>query len=175
VIAFSKSFHGRTSLAVSVTDNPSIVAPVNQTQNVIFLPFNDEASLEACFVEQGNEISSVIIEGIQGVGGINPARPEFLRSIRTLCDQYGAVYIADSVQCGTAEPVSFSHTILPALTPTSIPWPRAWVMDFQLPVLLSIRKFPRNTLCWAPLLVAITSLAQCIGSIGSDRVREIDG
>jgi acetylornithine aminotransferase len=100
VIAFSKSFHGRTSLAVAATDNPSIVAPVNQTPNVIFLPLNDEAALEACFAAQGNEISSVIIEGIQGVGGINPARPEFLKSIRALCDQYGAVYIADSVQCG---------------------------------------------------------------------------
>jgi acetylornithine/N-succinyldiaminopimelate aminotransferase len=100
VIAFSKSFHGRTSLAVATTDNPSILAPVNQTSNVIFLPFNDEAALEACFADQGYEISSVIIEGIQGVGGINPSKPEFLKAIRRLCDQYGAVYIADSVQCG---------------------------------------------------------------------------
>ena len=100
IIAFRKSFHGRTSLAVAATDNPAIVAPVNQTPNVIFLPFNDEASLEACFKEQGNEISSVIIEGIQGVGGINIASESFLQAIRRLCDQYGAVFIADSVQCG---------------------------------------------------------------------------
>lgn len=100
VIAFKKAFHGRTSLAVAATDNPSIVAPVNQTNNVIFLPFNDEDSLEACFKAQGSEISSVIIEGIQGVGGINVASVPFLQKIRQLCDQYGAVFIADSVQCG---------------------------------------------------------------------------
>jgi acetylornithine/N-succinyldiaminopimelate aminotransferase len=73
---------------------------VNETDNVIFLPFNDEAALEDCFKKQGNEISSVIIEGIQGVGGINVADNSFLKKIRSLCDQYGAVYIADSVQCG---------------------------------------------------------------------------
>jgi acetylornithine aminotransferase len=100
VIAFSKSFHGRTSLAVAVTDNPAIVAPVNQTANVIFLPFNDEEALENCFSESGNEISSVIVEGIQGVGGINVAEESFLKKIRNLCTQYGAVYIADSIQCG---------------------------------------------------------------------------
>jgi Ornithine/acetylornithine aminotransferase len=100
IIAFKKSFHGRTSLAVAATDNPAIVAPVNETPNVIFLPFNDEASLEAVFKAQGSEISSVIIEGIQGVGGINVASESFLRTIRRLCTQYGALFIADSVQCG---------------------------------------------------------------------------
>jgi acetylornithine aminotransferase len=100
VIAFSKSFHGRTSLAVSATDNKNYVAPVNETDNVIFLPFNDEQALEDCFEENGNEISSVIVEGIQGVGGINVADEDFLRKIRELCDKYRAVYIADSVQCG---------------------------------------------------------------------------
>lgn len=100
IIAFSKSFHGRTSLAVAVTDNKNYSAPVNETDAVIFLPFNDEDALEECFSKQGNEISSVIIEGIQGVGGINVAEDSFLKKIRQLCDQYGAVYIADSVQCG---------------------------------------------------------------------------
>jgi acetylornithine/N-succinyldiaminopimelate aminotransferase len=98
VIAFSKAFHGRTSLAVAATDNPKIVAPVNETDNVIFLPWCDEAALEQAFA--GNEISSVIIEGIQGVGGIQVATISFLQKIRALCDQYNAVYIADSVQCG---------------------------------------------------------------------------
>ncbi len=100
IVAFSKSFHGRTSLAVAATDNPKIVAPVNETENVIFLPFNDEESLAKCFAENGKEISSVIIEGIQGVGGIVEASASFLKLIRSLCDQYNAVYIADSVQCG---------------------------------------------------------------------------
>ena len=100
IIAFSKAFHGRTSLAVACTDNPSIVAPVNQTDNVVFLPFNDAEALENCFKDQGNEIAAVIIEGIQGVGGIHLATDEFLRQIRSLCTKYGSVYIADSIQCG---------------------------------------------------------------------------
>ena len=98
VIAFRKAFHGRTSLAVAATDNPKIVAPVNETDNVVFLPWEDEAALEQAF--QQYEVSSVIIEGIQGVGGINVASESFLRKIRALCDQHNAVFIADSVQCG---------------------------------------------------------------------------
>jgi acetylornithine aminotransferase len=100
IIAFSKAFHGRTSLAVAATDNPSIVAPVNQTDNVTFLPFNDEQALADHFAKHGAEIAAVIIEGIQGVGGINVANNSFLQLIRTLCDQHGSVYIADSIQCG---------------------------------------------------------------------------
>lgn len=98
IIAFKKAFHGRTSLAVAVTDNPSIIAPVNENEQVIFLPFNDIAALEAAFQE--HEIAAVIIEGIQGVGGINVASNEFLQTIRRLCDKHRTVYIADSVQCG---------------------------------------------------------------------------
>jgi acetylornithine aminotransferase len=100
VVAFSKSFHGRTSLAVAATDNKNIIAPVNETENVIFLPFNDGQALEDCFKENGKEISSVIIEGIQGVGGINVTEESFMKKIRQLCDEHGAVYIADSIQCG---------------------------------------------------------------------------
>src|SRR5688572_19229713 len=73
ILAFSKSFHGRTSLAVAVTDNPNIVAPVNQTENVDFLPFNDENALKAYFEKNGKELAGVIIETIQGFGGINIA------------------------------------------------------------------------------------------------------
>lgn len=100
VIAFDKSFHGRTSLAVAATDNAAIVAPVNETDNIIFLPFNDEIALQDAFSTYGEEISSVIIEGIQGVGGIREASVSFLQLIRSLCDQYNSVFIADSVQCG---------------------------------------------------------------------------
>lgn len=100
VIAFKGAFHGRTSLAVSATDNPKIVAPVNQTDNVTFLPFNDEEALEAAFASYGEEVSAVIVEGIQGVGGIRVASDSFLAKIRALTTQYGAVFIADSVQCG---------------------------------------------------------------------------
>ncbi len=100
IVSFTKAFHGRTSLAVAATDNPNIVAPVNQTDNVVFLPFNNTEALQAYFENYGSEVSSVIIEGIQGVGGIHVATDQFLQTIRRLCDQYNAVFIADSVQCG---------------------------------------------------------------------------
>ena len=100
IVAFSRAFHGRTSLAVAATDNPSIMAPVNRTDNVSFLPFNDEEALTLHFAMHGDETAAVIIEGIQGVGGIHVASDPFLRLIRQLCDRHGAVYIADSIQCG---------------------------------------------------------------------------
>lgn len=110
IIAFKKAFHGRTSLAVAATDNPSIVAPVNQTENIDFLPFNDISALEEHFRQYGNQVAGVIIEGIQGVGGINVADHAFLQAIRKQCDHYGAVYIADSVQCGYGRSgMFFSH------------------------------------------------------------------
>lgn len=95
---------------MAATDNPKIVAPVNETDNVIFIPLNDEKALEEAF--SSNEISSVILEGIQGVGGIREASASFLRKIRTLCDQSGALYIADSVQCGCGRSGSYySHDV----------------------------------------------------------------
>lgn len=110
IVAFSKSFHGRTSLAVAATDNAAIVAPINETDNIVFLPFNDVAALEQYFKECGNEIAGVITEGIQGVGGINTATVEFLIAIRNLCNVYDALYIADSVQCGYGRSgLFFSH------------------------------------------------------------------
>lgn len=100
IIAFTKAFHGRTSLAVAATDNPSIIAPVNETENVVFLPFNDEEALKDYFKNNGKEVCAVIVEGIQGVGGIRVASQSFLQLIRSLCSEYGSVFIADSVQCG---------------------------------------------------------------------------
>lgn len=100
IISFTKAFHGRTSLAVAVTDNPAIVAPVNITEKVVFLPFNDEDALKDYFEKHGEEVCAVIVEGIQGVGGIRVASKSFLQLIRNLCDESGAVFIADSVQCG---------------------------------------------------------------------------
>ncbi len=97
-IAFTGAFHGRTSLAVSVTDNPKIVAPINETDDIIRVDWNNEAELEQAFTN--NEVSAVIIEGIQGVGGIQVAAEGFLQKIRSLCDKHNAVFIADGVQCG---------------------------------------------------------------------------
>ncbi len=100
IVSFSKSFHGRTSLAVAATDNAAIVAPVNETDNVTFLPFNDEEALNNYFYQFGHHIAAVIIEPIQGVGGIIEATDSFLQLIRTLCDRYNCVFIADEVQSG---------------------------------------------------------------------------
>jgi len=112
VIAFTGAFHGRTSLAVAATHNAKIVAPVNETDNVLFLPFNDTEALTRAFAAYGEEISSVIVEGIQGVGGIKVASYEFLKQIRNLTSQYDAIFIADSVQCGYGRSGAFySHDL----------------------------------------------------------------
>jgi len=100
IVAFSKSFHGRTSLAVAATDNKNIVAPVNETDNVVFLPFNNEDELRKYFKQNGKETAAVIIEAIQGVGGIIQATEKFLQAIREVCNENGSLMIADEVQCG---------------------------------------------------------------------------
>ena len=100
VLYFSGSFHGRTSAVVSVTDNPKIVAPVNFSERFIKSEWNDVQQLEETFEKFGSEISSVIIEGIQGVGGIMIPTPEFLSKIKELCEKYDAVLILDEVQSG---------------------------------------------------------------------------
>ncbi len=98
VIAFSKAFHGRTSLAVAATDNPKIVSPVNATTNVTFVEYNNIEALSSEFAK--GDVSSVIVEAIQGVGGVQVATREFLTAIRELCDEHNAIMIADCVQCG---------------------------------------------------------------------------
>ncbi len=100
VLYFSGSFHGRTSAAVSVTDNPKIVAPVNYDERFIRSEWNNIKQLEDVFEKEGTEISSVIIEGIQGVGGVMIPDAAFLTRIRELCEQSGAVLILDEVQSG---------------------------------------------------------------------------
>ena len=110
IVAFDHAFHGRTSLAVATTDNPKIVAPVNQTDEVTFLPFNDNKALEDYFKKYGKETAAVILEAIQGVGGIRVADVDFIKQIRHLCDEYGALFIADEVQCGYGRSGKFYAT-----------------------------------------------------------------
>ena len=97
IISFNSSFHGRTSLAIAATDNASIIAPVNVNPNIIFLPLNDMAQLEK---EIDDSICAVIIEGIQGVGGINNPEKKFLQHLEKLCLMHGVVLILDEVQSG---------------------------------------------------------------------------
>lgn len=98
VVSFKKGFHGRTSAAVRVTDNPSIVAPINDTLPVTFVPLNDIQAVEE-ELKKG-DVSSVIIEGIQGVGGIQEPSDEFFKALRDICTQYKAVLILDEIQSG---------------------------------------------------------------------------
>lgn len=98
VVAFHQSFHGRTSAAVRVTDNPKIVAPINDTMPVTFLPMND-INLVKAELEKG-DVSSLIIEGILGVGGIQLPSDEFMRELRKVCTEYGVVLILDEIQSG---------------------------------------------------------------------------
>lgn len=98
VIAFAHSFHGRTSAAVKVTDNPRIVAPINDTFEVAFLPLNDMARVEQEMA--AGDVCAVIIEGIQGVGGIQVPDAQFLRDLREACTRHGVVLIVDEVQSG---------------------------------------------------------------------------
>lgn len=98
VLAAGKAFHGRTSLAVEATDNPKIVAPVNSNGHVTFLPLNDLAAFET-ELDKG-DVAAVIVECIQGVGGIRMATAEFMQGLRKACDKTGTVLICDEIQCG---------------------------------------------------------------------------
>lgn len=98
VLAIRKSFHGRTSLAVEVTDNPKIVAPINDCQHVTFLPINDLPVWEAEL--RKGDVCACIIECIQGVGGVGMLTPEFAQGLSQACQEHGAVLICDEIQCG---------------------------------------------------------------------------
>ena len=98
VVAFSKSFHGRTSAAVRVTDNPYIIAPLNEDLDVEFLPLNDIQAVKEAL--KNKDVCAVIIEGIQGVGGIQVPETEFLKSLREVCTATGTILILDEIQSG---------------------------------------------------------------------------
>ena len=98
VLAMRSAFHGRTSLAVTVTDNPNIQAPVNKTDKVSFIPFNDAEALRKEL--SSGEYAAVIVEPIQGVGGIQVATDEFMLAAREACDATGTMLIADEIQAG---------------------------------------------------------------------------
>ncbi|NNL16033.1 MAG: aspartate aminotransferase family protein, partial [Flavobacteriaceae bacterium] len=98
VVAFKNSFHGRTSAAVAATDNPKIVAPINAQQEVEFLEFGDLPGLNS-ILEKG-DVCAVIIETIQGIGGLDEVTTEFFKNIGKLCKQFETVLIADEIQCG---------------------------------------------------------------------------
>jgi acetylornithine aminotransferase len=98
IVAFDKAFHGRTSLAVEATDNPKIIAPVNDNRHVTWLPLNDTAAVKTELAK--GDVCAVIIEGIQGVGGIRVPEDNFLREVRKACTETGTILILDEIQSG---------------------------------------------------------------------------
>lgn len=98
VLSFKKAFHGRTSLAVEATDNPKIVAPVNESGHITFVPFNDIDAVKAELAK--GDVCAVIIEGIQGVGGVQIPNDTFLQELREECSAAGTVLILDEIQSG---------------------------------------------------------------------------
>ena len=98
VLSAKGAFHGRTSLAVEVTDNPKIIAPINANRHVTYLPLNDLEAFKAELAK--GDVCAVIVECIQGVGGIRLATPEFMQGLRQACDETGAVLVCDEIQCG---------------------------------------------------------------------------
>ena len=98
VLSLSKAFHGRTSLAVEATDNPKIIAPINANGHVTYLPLNDLDAFKAELAK--GDVCAVIVECIQGVGGIRLATAEFMQGVRQACDETDTVLICDEIQCG---------------------------------------------------------------------------
>ena len=98
VVSFSKAFHGRTSLAVEMTDNPKIIAPINNCGHVTYLPLNDIEAMKAELSK--GDVCAVIIEGIQGVGGIQLPTDEFMQALRETCTKYNTILVLDEIQSG---------------------------------------------------------------------------
>jgi acetylornithine/N-succinyldiaminopimelate aminotransferase len=138
VVSFTKSFHGRTAGAVAATDNASIVAPVNYNKHVTFLPFNNVEAAEEGITD---EVCAVIVEGIQGVGGINVCTDEFLQTLRKKCDETGAVLILDSVQCGYGRTGKFFSHQFSGIDPDIISMAKGMGNGFPIGGILISPKF----------------------------------
>lgn len=119
VVAFKNGFHGRTSAAVAATDNPKIIAPLNAQQEVEILELGDLAGVEKALAK--NDVCAVIVEFIQGVGGLDESTTEFYQGLETLCKKYNTCYIADEVQSGFGRTGDFfayeKHKVTPDIIP----------------------------------------------------------
>ena len=140
IIYFSGAFHGRTAAAVACTDNPKIVAPVNQSENFIKLPFNDLEALENEF-KTNPHIAGVIVEGIQGVGGVQIPTTEFLQKIQQLCNENNAVFIADEIQSGFGRSGKFFAHQNAGVTPDIISMAKGMGNGFPVAGILISPKF----------------------------------
>lgn len=139
VIAFKKAFHGRTSAAVAATDNPSIVAPLNAGHEVVFLPLNDEATFNTEIAK--GDVSCVIIEGIQGVGGLDQATTEFFKTIEKACNDNNVVLILDEIQSGYGRSGKFFAHQWHGITPDVISLAKGMGNGFPIGGILISPKF----------------------------------
>ena len=140
IIYFSGAFHGRTAAAVACTDNPKIVAPVNQSENFVKLPFNDLEALENEF-KTNPDIAGVIVEGIQGVGGVQIPTTAFLQKIQELCNENNAVFIADEIQSGFGRSGKFFAHQHASVTPDIISMAKGMGNGFPVAGILISPKF----------------------------------
>lgn len=140
IIYFSGAFHGRTAAAVACTDNPKIVAPVNQSENFVKLPFNDLEALENEF-KTNSDIAGVIVEGIQGVGGVQIPTTEFLQKIQQLCNENNTVFIADEIQSGFGRSGKFFAHQNAGVTPDIIAMAKGMGNGFPVAGILISPKF----------------------------------
>lgn len=140
IIYFSGAFHGRTAAAVACTDNPKIVAPVNQSENFVRLPFNDLEALENEF-KTNSDIAGVILEGIQGVGGVQIPTTAFLQKIQQLCNENNAVFIADEIQSGFGRSGKFFAHQHAGVTPDIISMAKGMGNGFPVAGILISPKF----------------------------------
>ena len=140
IFYFSGAFHGRTAAAVACTDNPKIVAPVNQSENFVKLPFNDLEALENEF-KTNSDIAGVIVEGIQGVGGVQIPTTEFLQKIQQLCNENNAVFIADEIQSGFGRSGKFFAHQHAGVTPDIISMAKGMGNGFPVAGILISPKF----------------------------------
>lgn len=139
VLAFRNSFHGRTSAAVSVTDNQKIWAPINKQHQVQFLELNDEKAVEAAL--KGKEFCAVIIEAIQGVGGLDEPSTGFYKRLASLCRETGTVLIADEIQCGYGRSGRFFGFQHHGITPDLITMAKGMGNGFPIGGMLIHQKF----------------------------------
>ena len=139
VISFKKSFHGRTSLAVEVTDNAKIIAPINNNNHTTYLPLNDIEAVRAELAK--GDVAAVIIEGIQGIGGIVVPQPEFLQQLQQECTATGTILVLDEIQSGYGRSGKFFAHQWAGIRPDLITVAKGIANGFPMGALLISPKF----------------------------------
>ena len=139
VISFAKAFHGRTSLAVEVTNNPKIIAPINDNGHVTYLPLNDTEAVKTELAK--GDVCAVIIEGIQGVGGIRVPNAEFMKELRRMCDETNTVLILDEIQSGYGRSGKFFAHQYMGIKPDMITVAKGIANGFPMAAVLISPKF----------------------------------